>query len=103
MQSLDGHCKSFDESANGYVRSETNCTVLLQKAKDAKRIYSEVVHAKRNCDGFKQEGITFPSFQDQKQLYVDFYDECGVNPLDLQFIEAHGTGKQLYTQENNIL
>lgn len=38
----DGKCKCFDEEANGYTRSEAVCVVLLQKSKDARRIYAEV-------------------------------------------------------------
>lgn len=40
--SIDGKCKSFDETADGYVRSEAASVILLQKAKNAKRIYAEV-------------------------------------------------------------
>ena len=40
--SKDGRCKSFDEDADGYARSETICMAYLQKAKDARRIYATV-------------------------------------------------------------
>lgn len=39
---MDGACKSFDDAGNGYARSEAICVVYLQKAKHARRIYSEV-------------------------------------------------------------
>ena len=66
--------------------------MYLQKAKDAKRIYGTFVHAKTNCDGFKEMGITFPSSDVQTILLQEFYEECGVNPNDIDFVEAHGTG-----------
>ncbi|GJQ79756.1 hypothetical protein Trydic_g23233 [Trypoxylus dichotomus] len=90
--SKDGSCKSFDDNGNGYVRSEAIVAVLLEKAKDAKRIYCEVVHAKTNCDGYKKEGITFPSSEAQIMLMRDFYDDCKIDPSILTFVEAHGTG-----------
>lgn len=93
---MDGKCKSFDEEANGYVRSEGICVIYLQKAKDAKRVYAKIVYAKTNCDGFKEQGITYPSGSQQQSLLEEFYEECGVKPSDLAWIEAHGTGTRVY-------
>ncbi|XP_023313670.1 fatty acid synthase-like [Trichogramma pretiosum] len=93
--SPDGRCKSFDESANGYARSEAVACVFLQKAKDSKRVYATVVHAKTNCDGFKEQGITFPSSIMQGALLKEFYEELGVPPTSLSFVEAHGTGTKV--------
>ncbi|XP_046608837.1 fatty acid synthase-like [Neodiprion virginianus] len=90
--SSDGRCKSFDNEANGYARSEAVSVIYLQKSKDAKRIYAHVVYTKTNCDGFKEEGITFPSNKMQRTLLEQFYDACGVPPSSLAFVEAHGTG-----------
>lgn len=90
--SEDGICRPFDENANGYTRSESVCVVFLQKARDAKRIYGTVVYSKANCDGFKEEGITYPSGKVQAELFTEFYREIGVNPRDVNFIEAHSTG-----------
>ncbi|XP_015113130.1 fatty acid synthase [Diachasma alloeum] len=93
--SHDGRSKSFDNSANGYVRSETISVAFLQKAKNAKRIYATVVHGKTNCDGFKPQGITFPSSQIQSVLLRDFYEECKVPPSSVAYVEAHGTGTKV--------
>lgn len=92
---MDGKCKSFDRDANGYTRSEAINIIFMQKAKDAKRVYATMVHGKTNCDGFKEQGITFPSFAMQKELLTDFYEEIQISPLSLQFIEAHGTGTRV--------
>ncbi|XP_035738069.1 fatty acid synthase-like isoform X1 [Vespa mandarinia] len=88
----DGRCKVFDEDANGYTRSETVSVAFLQKAKNAKRIYATIIHAKTNCDGYKKEGITFPSNEMQSTLFKEFYKECGVSTACIPYIEAHGTG-----------
>ncbi|KAK0166753.1 hypothetical protein PV327_004242 [Microctonus hyperodae] len=95
VTSPDYCCKCFDNSANGYARSETISVILLQKFKDAKRVYATVVHGKTNCDGFKAQGITYPSSELQKTLLVDFYKECKIPPNSLEYVEAHGTGTQV--------
>lgn len=49
--SPNGYCRPFDIDATGYTRSEAVCMIFLQKARDAKRIYSTVLYSKTNCDG----------------------------------------------------
>jgi len=53
------------------------------------------VHAKTNCDGYKEEGITFPSRLLQTQLMEQLYEECHINPASVDFIEAHATGTKV--------
>ncbi|XP_067206011.1 fatty acid synthase-like [Linepithema humile] len=88
----DGFCKPFTDDANGYMRSETIGVAFLQKANVAKRIYATVVYGKTNCDGYKEQGITFPSSKMQQTLLEEFYKECGISPTSLGYMEAHGTG-----------
>ncbi|KAL6446819.1 hypothetical protein ACFW04_001327 [Cataglyphis niger] len=90
--STNGYCKPFDEEGNGYMRSDSVAVMYLQKAKNARRIYATFVYGKTNCDGFKEEGITFPSFDKQKMLLEEFYEDCDISPLELFYIEAHATG-----------
>lgn len=99
---MNGYCKSFDDSADGYVRSEAVVAIILEKAQEAKRIYSEIVYTKTNCDGYKEEGITFPSSEMQKILLKDFYAECRIDPITLTYVEAHGTGISLQESKYNI-
>ncbi|XP_046963779.1 fatty acid synthase-like [Vanessa cardui] len=93
--SPDGRCKSFDNNANGYVRSEAIAACFLQKAKDSRRVYAQVLHAKTNCDGYKEQGITYPAGDIQKLLLSEFYEECSIPPSTLEFVEAHGTGTRV--------
>ncbi|KAF9819194.1 hypothetical protein SFRURICE_010532, partial [Spodoptera frugiperda] len=93
--SLDGACKSFDNSANGYARSEAIVVVLLQKAKDSRRVYAQMIHGKTNCDGYKEQGISYPASIIQKQLLKEFYEECAIPPSVLEYLEAHGTGTRV--------
>jgi fatty acid synthase len=62
-------------------------------------VYATVVHAKSNCDGYKEQGITYPSGQMQKALLEEFYKECGINPAVLGYIEAHGTGTKVWSMQ----
>ncbi|KAG5886386.1 hypothetical protein JTB14_033597 [Gonioctena quinquepunctata] len=90
--SMRGICQPFDENGDGYVRSEAVCALLLQKAKNAKRIYAQLVHVKCNSDGFKDDGITFPSKQAQSNLMEEVFKESNISPDDITFMEAHATG-----------
>ncbi|KAI1291794.1 Fatty acid synthase [Halotydeus destructor] len=92
MLSPDGKCKHLDSSANGYVRSDTVAAIFMQKKPEAKRIYATLIHAKTNTDGYKKEGIMYPSKDVQSKLIHETYLESGVNPLDISYMEAHGTG-----------
>ncbi|KAI1292130.1 Fatty acid synthase [Halotydeus destructor] len=91
----DGKCKHLDSAANGFVRAEACSVIFLQKKPRAKRIYATVVHANSNTDGYTKEGITFPSFEAQRDLMRETYLEANVNPLDVNYIEAHGTGTKV--------
>lgn len=77
------------------MRSDTIAVAFLQKANVAKRIYSTFVYAKTNCDGYKEQGITYPSAEMQGNLLKEFYNECGISPTSLEYLEAHGTGTKV--------
>lgn len=66
--------------------------MYLQRAKDAKRIYANVVYSKANCDGYKIEGITYPSGDMQQALLTEFYDDLKIDPTTISYVEAHSTG-----------
>lgn len=85
----------FLNAGNGYVRSEAAVIIFLQKASAARRVYATVVNARTNTDGHKEQGITFPSGQMQKQLIKEVYAEAGVNQADVVYVEAHGTGTKV--------
>lgn len=91
--SPDGICKSFDKDGNGYARSEAVAAIFIQKEKDAFRVYAKVLHGKTNCDGYKEMGITYPSGDDQCDLMTDVWREMGINPVEVSYLESHGTGR----------
>ena len=92
FNAADGISKVWDKDADGFVRSEAIACVLLQKKSQAKRIYATVVHSKTNVDGYKKSGNFFPSKELQQTLLEETYIEAGIDPNDIEYFEAHGTG-----------
>jgi 3-oxoacyl-(acyl-carrier-protein) synthase/acyl carrier protein len=99
--SKDFQCKTFDENANGYVRSEGAGLVLLKKLKDAIRdkdnIYSVIKSSAVVQDG-KSNGLTSPNPSSQEALIHKAFQSIASGDYsvkDYQFIECHGTGTKL--------
>ncbi|KAG5679912.1 hypothetical protein PVAND_009448 [Polypedilum vanderplanki] len=90
--SMSGYCSPFDEKASGYTRSETTAIIFLQKMKNARRNYGTLMYSKSNCDGFKEEGIHYPSGNVQLKLLDEFYKDLNISPSSVDYIEAHCTG-----------
>ncbi|CAG7705394.1 unnamed protein product, partial [Allacma fusca] len=95
MTSPDGKCKSFDASADGYVRAEALAAIYICKKQVAKRTYGTLVHAAINSDGYKEQGITFTSEICQEKVIRRVYSDIGLDPLEVDYIEAHGTGTKV--------
>ncbi|XP_050030055.2 fatty acid synthase-like [Dermacentor andersoni] len=91
----DGKCRAFDSSGNGYVRSETIGSMFLQRRPDARRIYAKIININVNTDGYKPEGIPFPSAIAHEQLLRATYTEANVDPRKVEYVEAHGTGTKI--------
>jgi acyl transferase domain-containing protein/SAM-dependent methyltransferase len=98
MLAPDGHCKTFDEAADGYVRSEGCAVVVLKRLKDAieadDRIMAVLRGSAVNHDG-RSAGLTAPSRQAQSALLRDAYRSADVALDEVGMIEAHGTGTSL--------
>jgi len=98
MQSVDGRCFTFDSRANGTVFSE-GCGVILLKPRacaenDRDNILGVIQGSGMNQDG-KTNGITAPSSRSQECLIADMYKKYGINPVDISYVEAHGTATPL--------
>ena len=98
MLSPDGQCKTFDASANGYVRGEGCGVVLLKRLSDAirdeNRILAVIYGTSVNQDG-RSNGLTAPNGLAQQQVISDAIIDADIVPDDLDYIEAHGTGTSL--------
>ena len=100
MQALSptGACKTFDDSADGYVRSEGAAVIVLKKLKDAiadgNNILAVISGAAVNHDGLSN-GISAPNGIAQQQLINKALQRAGINAADVQYVETHGTGTRL--------
>jgi 3-oxoacyl-(acyl-carrier-protein) synthase/acyl carrier protein len=98
MLATDGKCKSFDVSANGYVRSEGAVMLLLkplgQAVADQDQIHAILKGSAINHGGLSG-GLTVPSPQNQAQLLIKAWQNAKIDPHELTYLEAHGTGTSL--------
>lgn len=98
LSSEDDTVRSFDNSANGSVWSEGVGGIYikpLSKArKDGDNIYGVIKGIAVNCDG-SSNGITAPNAKAQAEVIVEAWKRAKINPEDISYIEAHGTGTVL--------
>ncbi|CAH0677167.1 unnamed protein product [Chilo suppressalis] len=89
---LDGKSKCFDKNGDGYVRSDAISVLFLQKARDAKRIYSEVYHAKANYSlRFDDQFLSIRHPKEIEDFLQAFYSEIDVSPEEVEYVEGHGS------------
>ncbi|MGG1942592.1 SDR family NAD(P)-dependent oxidoreductase [Paenibacillus polymyxa] len=98
MLSPDGQCKTFDNSANGFVPGEGAGVLVLKRLKDAEadrdHIYGVIIGTGINQDG-KTNGITAPSTNSQIELEQEIYNKYKIEPESISYVEMHGTGTKL--------
>ena len=96
MMAPDGRCKFGDAEGDGYVRSEGAAVVVLKRLDDAlasgDRIYALIHGSAVNNDGRSSGSLGTPSAEGQQDLLHAAYDDAGIAPGGVGYIEAHGTG-----------
>ncbi|MFF0451456.1 type I polyketide synthase, partial [Streptomyces sp. NPDC004609] len=96
--SPDGRCFTFDGRANGIVRGEGAGLVVLKRLPDAvadgDRIHCVIRGSAINNDG-GGDGLTTPSREAQAAVLRRAYENAGVRPADVQYVELHGTGTRV--------
>ena len=96
--SPDGRCKTFDATANGYVRGEGSGFVVLKRLtaaqRDGDRILAVVSGSAMNHDG-RSNGLTAPSGAAQEEVIGAALARAGVQPSQIDYVETHGTGTPL--------
>ncbi len=98
MLAPDGHCKTFDAAADGYVRGEGCGVVVLKRVAAAQRdgdhIRAVIRSSAVNQDG-ASGGLTVPNGIAQQQVISDALRRSGLSGHDIDYLEAHGTGTSL--------
>jgi polyketide synthase PksL len=96
--STDGRCKTFDKSANGYVKGEGVAAILLKPLRQAQldgdRIYGVIKSSAVNHGG-KAQSLTAPNACAQSELLISAYSKAAISPDTITYIETHGTGTAL--------
>ncbi len=95
MLSRRGRCNVFDADGDGYVRSEGGGIFFLKDydaaVADGNQILAVVANTAVNTDG-RKSGLTVPSSAAQSALLEEVYSRANIEPDDIDYIEAHGTG-----------
>jgi acyl transferase domain-containing protein len=94
MLSPTGQCRTFDASADGYVRGEGGGVILIKSLKkaieDGDHIYGVIKGSAINHGG-RSQTLTSPNAFAQSQVIQDAYKRAGIAPDKVSYIEAHGT------------
>ena len=94
-----GHnaCKTWDASADGYCRADGVGSLVIKRLEDAQAdndpILGVVLSAGTNHSA-EAVSITHPHAGHQSYLSRQVLRQAGVNPLDVSYVELHGTGTQ---------
>lgn len=92
----DGRCKFGDAGADGYSPSDAVAVVVLKRLTDAladgDRIRAVIRGSAVGNDGRTSDSVLNPSLQGQLDVLRWAYEDAGVNPADVDYVEAHGAG-----------
>ncbi|KAB8270005.1 hypothetical protein BDV30DRAFT_250996 [Aspergillus minisclerotigenes] len=92
-----GQCKPFDDSADGYCRSEGCAAFVIKKLNDAisegDRILGVIRGIEINQSG-NAHSITHPHSPTQEYLFQTLLKKSQVHPHQITVVETHGTGTQ---------
>ncbi|HEX8617192.1 MAG TPA: MupA/Atu3671 family FMN-dependent luciferase-like monooxygenase, partial [Thermoanaerobaculia bacterium] len=98
MLSATGRCRTFDASADGYIRGEGSGLIVLKRLSQARadgdRILGVVRGSAVNQDG-RSNGLTAPNGSAQRALLREALEAARVTADDVEYVECHGTGTPL--------
>ncbi|WP_428273702.1 SDR family NAD(P)-dependent oxidoreductase [Candidatus Palauibacter sp.] len=98
LLSPQGLCKTFDASADGFVRGEGCGMVVLKRLHDAEadgdRIWGVIRGTAVNQNG-ATAGPTVPNGRAQQQVIREALGRAGVAPGQVDYLEAHGGASTL--------
>lgn len=98
IQSSTGRAMAFSEEADGTGIGEAVAAIVIkpywEAVKDHSQIYGIIKACAVNNDG-KSIGITAPNGEAQEELIKTAWNQAGVLPEQINYIECHGTGTNL--------
>ncbi|MYA20573.1 MAG: SDR family NAD(P)-dependent oxidoreductase [Chloroflexi bacterium] len=98
MLSSGGECLTFNAGADGFIRGEGCGVVVLKRLgealEDGDRIWAVVRGSGVNQSGVSA-GPTAPSGLAQQHVIEQALSSAGVDPADVDYLEAHGTASEL--------
>ncbi|KAJ5952332.1 uncharacterized protein N7479_010745 [Penicillium vulpinum] len=90
-------CKTWDTDADGYCRADGVASVVLKRLEDAEadndNILGVILAAGTNHSA-EAVSITHPHAGHQSNLTRQILAQAAVDPLDVSYVEMHGTGTQ---------
>ncbi|KAI1156884.1 polyketide synthase [Nemania diffusa] len=95
--SKNNNCNTFDNDADGYCRADGCASVIVKRLDDAladKDNILAVILGTQTNHSADAISITHPHGPTQSVLSSSILDEAGVDPLDVDYVEMHGTGTQ---------
>lgn len=99
LNSPDGHCRAYDEKAEGTIFGNGAGVVLLKPlvaaVRDGDRVYAVVKATASNNDGSGKVGFTAPSAAGEEDVCAQAMARAQVSADSITFMEGHGTGTPL--------
>jgi acyl transferase domain-containing protein len=96
MLAPDGRCKFGSAHADGFVRSEGVGVVVLERLDDAAdhgdRVHAVLLGSAVSNDGRGSGLLLQPAVHGQAEMLAAAYQDAGLDPSTVDYIEAHGTG-----------
>jgi amino acid adenylation domain-containing protein len=95
----DGHCRTFDADAKGFVSGHGVGAVVLKRLAEAQadgdQIFAVIKGSACNNDGSNKVSYMAPSVDGHADVVRAAQEVAGVAPDTISYLEAHGTGTLL--------